>query len=200
MKKLFQNQKNKNLWQAIKPWAMVIALFLILRYTGALSGISLLTNKALLETGALDASADELNTTETFDFNFELTTLSGDVVDFTSFKGKTIFINLWATWCGPCRVEMSSIQELYDQVDRNKVAFVMLSLDAPTHTKKVETFVKEKQYTFPVYRPHGPLNEALNVNSIPTTLVISPEGKIVSRKVGAANYGTAKFKKFLEGL
>jgi len=200
MKKLFQDQKFRSAWRLVKPWVGAVALFLILRYTGALSGISFFTNKALLETGALNASTDELNATETFDYNFTLTTLSGDVVDFTTFKGKTIFINLWATWCGPCRAEMSSIQELYDQVDHTKVAFVMLSLDAPTHTKKVETFVRDKHYTFPVYRPHGPLSDALNVSSIPTTLVISPEGKVVSKKVGAANYGTSKFKKFLEEL
>jgi thiol-disulfide isomerase/thioredoxin len=200
MKKLFQNQKIRNAWQRIKPWATAAIIFVILRYTGALSGISFLTNKALLETGALNASTDELNSEESFDYDFKLTTLSGDVVDFTTFKGKTIFINLWATWCGPCRVEMPSIQELYNQVDRSKVEFVMLSLDAPTHTKKVEAFVKDKQYTFPIYRPHGPLSEGLNVNSIPTTLVISPEGKVVSRKVGTANYGTSKFKKFLEEL
>ena len=95
---------------------------------------------------------------------------------------------------------MPSIQELYNGVDHNKVDFIMLSLDAPTHTKKVEAYVRDKQFTFPVYRPHGALSEGLNVNSIPTTLVISPEGKVVSRKVGTANYGTSKFKKFLEGL
>src|SRR5690242_4520733 len=148
MKKLFQDQKIRNAWRAIKPWATVVVIFLILRYTGALSGISFFTNKALLETGALNASTDELVDSETFDYNFELTTLAGDTVDFKTFKGKTIFINLWATWCGPCRVEMPSIQELYNQVDHNKVAFVMLSLDAPTHTRKVQAFVKEKQYTF----------------------------------------------------
>ena len=200
MKKLFQHQKIRSVWRAIKPWAIVVAVFLILRYTGALSGISFFTNKALLETGALNASTQELATEETFDYNFKLTTLSGDVVDFTSFKGKTIFINLWATWCGPCRAEMSSIQELYDQIDRNKVVFVMLSLDAPTHTKKVEAFIKDKHYTFPIYRPYGELSEGLNVTSIPTTLVISPAGKVVTRKVGTANYGTSKFKKFLEEL
>jgi len=200
MKKLFQNQKVKTGWKVIKPWVMALALFLILRYTGALAGISYFTNKALLETGAMNASTEPLAAEETFDYNFNLTNLNGDTIDFNQFKGQTVFINLWATWCGPCRAEMPSIQELYNTVDHSKIAFVMLSLDAPSHNHKVVAYIKDKSFTFPIYRPHGALAEVLNVPSIPTTFVINKDGKIVSKKVGTANYSTEKFKKFLEGL
>ena len=116
------------------------------------------------------------------------------------FKGKTIFLNLWATWCGPCRIEMPSIQKLYDKVDHDKIAFVMLSLDRAEDKEKVEKFVTDKKHNFPVYRPAGALPELLNVPSIPTTFVITPDGKVASKKVGTANYDTEEFKKFLEDL
>jgi len=200
MKKLLQNQKVKTGWKVVRPWAMALALFLILRYTGVLAGVSYFTNKALLETGGMNASTDPLPSEETFDYNFKLISLNGDTIDFTQFKGQTIFLNLWATWCGPCRAEMPSIQELYNTIDHSKIAFVMLSLDAPSHNNKVVAYVKDKSFTFPVYRPHGALADVLNVPSIPTTFVINKDGKIVSKKVGTANYKTEKFKKFLEGL
>jgi hypothetical protein len=95
---------------------------------------------------------------------------------------------------------MPSIQSLYNSVDHDKIVFVMLSVDDPGHLEKITKFVTEKGYTFPVFTPDGYLPKSLRVPTIPTTFVISPAGKIVSKKVGAANYDTPEFKKFLEGL
>jgi hypothetical protein len=76
----------------------------------------------------------------------------------------------------------------------------MLSLDRAEDTQKVAQYIKDKGNTFPVYIPTGYLPEQLNVPSIPTTFVISPQGKVVSRKVGTANYDTNDFKEFLEKM
>lgn len=145
------------------------------------------------------------NTTETvaaksFDYNFKVKDLNGAVIDFKDFKGKTIFLNVWATWCGPCRFEMPSIQNLYNKVDKEKIVFVMLAVDDRNQFEKVANYVKEKEFTFPVYVPHEYLPEQLTVRTIPTTFVISPAGKIATHETGAANYDTEEFKTFLEGL
>jgi thiol-disulfide isomerase/thioredoxin len=190
----------RTVWKMIRPWIAVLVLFLVLRYTGAISGISYITGSLLLRSGAMNASVDTSAPAKSFNYNFKIKDLQGNVIDFKTFKGKTIFLNVWATWCGPCRIEMPSIQKLYDQADKDKIIFVMLSVDRDDSFDKVVSFVKDKEYTFPVYVPKGYLTDQLQVRSIPTTFVISPEGKIVAQETGAANYATDDFKKFLDGL
>lgn len=186
----------------VGPWVFYIALFLALRYTGALGSISTVAQSALFKTGVMDASPElaAADASKKFDYNFSLYDAEGNKVDMASFKGKTIFINLWATWCGPCRVEMPSIQNLYNAVDKEKVAFVMLALDQKDPFNKVNEYIRDKQFSFPVYFPASSLPEMLQVRSIPTTFVISPEGTVVHRHMGTANYDTDEFKSFLKKL
>ena len=200
MKMENMSQKMVTAWKKIRPWVTILVVFLVLRYTGAISGISYLTGSLLIRSGAMNANIDTSAPAKSFNYNFKIKDLQGKVIDFKTFKGKTIFLNIWATWCGPCRIEMPSIQKLYDQVDKDKIVFVMLSIDRGDSFEKVVTFVNEKEYTFPVYVPKGYLTDQLQVRTIPTTFVISPEGKIVSQEAGAANYDTEEFKNFLGGL
>ena len=148
----------------------------------------------------MNASVEEPVVIKTFDYNFKIKDLDGTVIDFKDFKGKTIFLNVWATWCGPCRIEMPSIQKLYDKVDKEKIVFIMLAVDDRKDFEKVVNFVKDKEYTFPVYVPHEFLPDQLMVRVIPTTFVIDTEGKIATKETGAANYDTDEFKSFLDGL
>ena len=76
----------------------------------------------------------------------------------------------------------------------------MLAVDDRKSFNKVVDYIKEKEYTFPVYVPHEFLPEQLMVRSIPTTFVVNSEGKIAAKESGAANYDTDEFKKFLEAL
>ncbi len=185
----------------IKPILAAVVIVLILKMTGALGSISYFANSALLKTGVMDATPEKpSDSAEPFDYDFKIKTLDGTVVDFSQFKGKVIFINLWATWCGPCRVEMPSIQKLYDRIDKEKIQFIILSLDEDGDLPKIVKYVHKNHYTFPVYQPKGFLPSQLSVPSIPTTFIVDPNGNIVSRKVGTTNFNTEKFKKYLEGL
>lgn len=204
-----QNSKNKfssRILRYLRPagtWVFYIALFLVLRYTGALGSISTAAQSALLKTGAMDVSpADPAPVTaaKKFDYDFSLLDADGNRVDVASFKGKVIFINLWATWCGPCRVEMPSIQSLYNTVDKDKVVFVMLALDQKDPFNKVNKYIRDKEFTFPVYFPATSLPEMLQVRSIPTTFVINSQGVVVHKQMGTANYDTEEFKTFLKNL
>jgi thiol-disulfide isomerase/thioredoxin len=169
--------------------------------TGTLSSISYFANAAIMKTGIMNASpGNDSDVAEPFDYNFKIKTLTGEVVDFNQFKGKVVFINLWATWCGPCRVEMPSIQELYNGLDKDKIQFVMLSLDRNEDLPKIIKYVDKNSFTFPVYQPKGYLPELFQVPSIPTTFIIDKNGNVVSKKVGTTNFNTTKFKKYLEGL
>ena len=197
---VFRADSLSKAWNYIKPWLVFVTVMLILRYTGALSGISILTGRALMVTGVMDASADEPAVAKKFNYNFTIKDLEGKVIDVKEFKGRTIFLNLWATWCGPCRMEMPSIQNLYNQVDNEKIMFIMLSIDQKSDLGKVKSYIKDKEFTFPVYTPASILPNQLQVGMIPTTFVIDPEGRIVASERGAANYDTPEFKALLEKL
>lgn len=188
----------KKLFSYVKPWLLVVALFLLMRFTGVGVAINTATQSALMKTGVMDVSVDgDKALVKKFDYDFTLLDANQNRVDANTFKGKTLFINLWATWCGPCRVEMPSIQKLYDAADKDKVAFIMLALDQKDPFNKVSNFIEDRRFSFPVYYPASPLPQMLQVPTIPTTFVVSPDGKVVHKQVGVANYDTEEFRTFL---
>jgi thiol-disulfide isomerase/thioredoxin len=200
MKKIFQNPTLKRLALAAKPWAIFIGILFLLKVTGAASGISFLTQSALLKAGVMDMQPETSVTSQTFNYDFTLKDLDGKKLEMSQLKGKVIFLNLWATWCGPCRVEMPSIQNLYNSVDKDKIVFVMLSLDQGDQQRKIAQFISEKEFSFPVYQPASPLPKLLRVTTIPTTFIIAPDGKVKSKKTGMANYDTEEMREFLKSL
>ncbi len=184
----------------IKTLALVCVIIVVLKFTGLLSSVSYVAQSAVLKTGLMDASDKEEVTDEAFDYAFTIKDLAGNKFTADQYKGKVLFINIWATWCGPCRAEMKGIQKLYDKMDHNQVQFIMLSVDKDGSKDKVVSYLKDKGFTFPAFMPSGYLTSQLNVPGIPTTFVISKDGKIVAKEVGMKDYDTSKFKKFLDKL
>jgi thiol-disulfide isomerase/thioredoxin len=130
------------------------------------------------------------------DYNFVLRSLQGETIHLESLKGKLIFLNLWATWCPPCLAEMPGIQDLYEKVGSDQIAFVMVSLDEDP--AKASKFVARKGYTFPVYTPASQMPTLYRAgNVIPATFVISPQGQVVVQKDGMADYDSKEFREFL---
>ena len=201
MNSVFQSLKVKKIILAVRPWAIFIGIFFFLKVTGLGNQISYVTQSALLKAGVLDVQPETSTSKEqAFNYDFAVKGIDGKKLDMKDLKGKVIFLNLWATWCGPCRVEMPSIQNLYNSVDKDKVAFVMLSLDQENQQGKIADFIKDKGFTFPVYQPASPLPNLLRVNTIPTTFIISADGKVKSKKVGMANYDTEEMREFVRKL
>ena len=189
----------KILKEVLKTGLTLVILLVVLNYTGLIGSISSATQSAILKTGLLDAEVD-VSRSEIFNYDFTIKDLAGNKFSFSQYKGKVVFVNLWATWCGPCRAEMAGIQKLYSSIASDSISFVMLSLDRDTDQEKVVKYVNTKGFTFPVYLPSGRLTEQLSVPSIPTTFVIGKDGRIVAKEVGTTNFNTDKFKKFLKQL
>jgi thiol-disulfide isomerase/thioredoxin len=189
------------IFEFAKPLIVAFIIIALLQVTGLFGDVAAITQHAALSTGLMNASipmADKNQ--ENFDFGFTLKDSLGNRFNADQFKGKVIFLNVWATWCGPCRAEMPAIHKLYNKVKDDRIIFIMLSIDKDHAAQKVQAYVRKNKYTFPVYMPSGYLTEQLNVPSIPTTFVISKEGKIVMKEVGTKNYNTNKFMKFLNEL
>lgn len=180
----------------IIEWVILLAVVGTLYITGYHTQVIGYIQQTALSTGLFKPTT-EFETVSEADFDFKLTNVAGRSIDFESFKGKTIFINIWATWCPPCIAEMQDIQGLYEKVGSN-VEFVMLSVDK--NKFKARQFVQDKEYDFPVYFLKSDLPSIYNARSIPTTYVISPEGNIVAERHGMAKYNSEEFRSFLLSL
>ncbi|SPE40560.1 hypothetical protein SBA3_3790006 [Candidatus Sulfopaludibacter sp. SbA3] len=107
--------------------------------------------------------------------SFELTDLSGVGWKLQTLEGKSVLINLWATWCGPCNEELPHLQKLYEQVkDRSDLQILTFNIDADLGL--VEPFMKEKGYTFPVLPAANLVNEILDEVAIPQNWIVDPHG------------------------
>lgn len=140
------------------------------------------------------AAPTTVNTAELPAFNLQ--DKNGDILNLQRFSGKKVFVNLWASWCPPCRAEMPSIQRLAKSVDTGKVAFVMLSLD--DHFDKAKAFVKSQKLTLPIYYPAENLPALFNVQAIPSTFIFNESGRLIQRIDGGDNYDTKEYRELLK--
>lgn len=187
----------------IKPAVFLLAVIGILQITGQLGNVVSYGQAAMLKTGALNADDEQADQEdeEAFEFSFKAVTPDGKPLVMDSLKNKVVFFNIWATWCGPCRAEMPTIQELYSANKNPKIAFVLLSVDQGAGAmKKVSDYLTKYQYNLPVYVHNTVPSGQLAVRGVPTTYIISKSGKIVRTEIGMRNYHTERFKKFLEKL
>ena len=106
---------------------------------------------------------------------FELADLSGKTWKLAKLEGKSVLINLWATWCGPCNAELPHLQKLYDQM-KDSPDFQILTFNVDEDLGAVEPFLKEKGYTFPVLAAYSFARGILDVNGIPQNWVVDPMG------------------------
>lgn len=189
--------KKKSFKRDLVEWGIFIAIITTLYLTGLHTPVLGALQGLLLKTGIIQPKI-ETEDVKMADFDFLLQDVEGKTVSFESFKGKTVFMNLWATWCPPCIAEMPDINNLYNSANSDNVIFVMISLD--DEFAKAKTFVEKKGFGFPIYALGSRLPEVYSSNAIPTTYVIAPDGKIVVTQQGMAKYNTDKFKKLLSDL
>ncbi len=136
---------------------------------------------------------------ETSDINlpsFQMEDDKGNIVNLQQLKGKVVFVNLWATWCPPCRREMPSIQKLSKTVDSTKVAFVMLSLDS--RFAKAQKYMRRKKIDLPAYYPAEGLPPLFKVEGIPATFIFNGKGKLIKAVLGGDEYDTSTYTALLK--
>ena len=97
----------------LKTFISAIIILGLLKVTGSMDEVSYFTQSAVMKSGVLNVNPTEDNFALKFDYAFTIKDLKGNKVSFDQFKGKVVFLNLWATWCGPCKAEMPGIQKLF---------------------------------------------------------------------------------------
>jgi len=122
--------------------------------------------------------------------DFETVDLQGEAVSLSQFKGKTVLLNFWTTWCTVCKAEMPHVQKLHESLAEED--FVILSINATSQDSGAEQarrYVENGELTFPVaLDPAGSISQAYRVRAFPVTLVIDPEGVVQKHHIGAISY------------
>lgn len=131
------------------------------------------------------------------DYDWRLTALDGRELSFAEFQDQVVFLNVWATWCGPCRREMPAIQRLHDSVSGDGVALVLVSQE---DVSDVREFVEKEKYTFPVYLSAGAIPGVFESRGIPATFILNRQGRVVFEHIGAAAWDSDVCQSFLRAL
>ncbi|HVA78571.1 MAG TPA: TlpA disulfide reductase family protein [Candidatus Binataceae bacterium] len=133
--------------------------------------------------------------------DFKLEKLDGTTLSLDQLRGKVIFLNIWATWCGPCREEMPSMETLYDEFKGNQ-DFVMLAVSQDTKGRSVVApYVAKNSYHFTILLdPENKVGESYDVSGVPETFIIDRKGQIVAHHMGAFDWSRPDVKDALKQL
>ena len=117
--------------------------------------------------------------------DFTLETLDDETVTLSDLRGQVVIVNLWATWCGPCRLEMPAFKKVYEEYkDRGLVILAINSTSQDTHAA-VKTFVAEYQLPFPIpLDTKGEVARLYRLSALPSTFFIGRDGVITKVVVG----------------
>ena len=178
----------------------------VVHYTVKIGGILMIFMGILMLTGKMNAVSGALSSTETQEeateteseseeeeeaaeevktipaIDFTLKDQYGNTHTLSDYKGKTVFLNFWATWCSPCRAEMPDIQKLYEEFQQEDV--VILGVAAPNLGREkseegIKGFLEENGYTYPVLMDtEAEAFQAYGINSFPTTFMIDKDGNV----------------------
>jgi peroxiredoxin len=132
--------------------------------------------------------------------DFSLKDLKGREVEIKQFKGKVIFLNFWATWCGPCKEEMPGMEALHRQLKEKNFVMLTISVDYEG-IRPVQEFINKHQYTFPVLLdPKGETLDLFEVKGIPTTFLIDKKGKMLGKAIGPRDWKSIEVESLLNLL
>lgn len=178
----------------------------VVHYTVKIGGILMIFMGILMLTGKMNAVSGALSSTETQEeateaeseeeeeaaekvktipaIDFTLKDQYGNTHTLSDYKGKTVFLNFWATWCSPCRAEMPDIQKLYEEFQQEEEDIVILGVAAPNLGREkseegIKGFLEENGYTYPVVMDtEAEAFQAYGINSFPTTFMIDKDGNV----------------------
>ncbi len=140
---------------------------------------------------------------------FAATTLEGDTVGLGAYEGNVVLLNIWATWCFPCREEMPSMQRVYERYRDRDFEVVAVSIDAPAGKRDdfgrpggdLEAFAEKYDLTFQIlHDPSGRIQETYQMTGVPESFVIGKDGVIYKKVTGATDWDAPQNRRLIERL
>lgn len=129
--------------------------------------------------------------------------VAGDTTAHTlaEYRDQVVLLNLWATWCGPCVIEMPSIQRLYDRYRERGLRVVGVAVDDPPFADRVRAFVAEHQLTFDIlHEGSGKVERDYRSRGLPATYIIGRDGRIRVIRQGATDWDSPAHRAVIEQL
>lgn len=145
-------------------------------------------------TGSEKLPPPELPDEQAISLDWNVTTLDGQLLNLgQASSGRPVFVNFWATWCPSCVKEMPNIEKLYDTF-KDRVVFACISTEDP---KTLKDFSTTRGVHIPLYKMYGNRPPGLETPGVPATFILSPEGKILVKHIGSADWSHEKVVNYL---
>ena len=175
-----------------KGFRIVAVVLLVVAYLGIYTMVARLRDPAM----ALPTPEERMP----FRVDFTLPDIQGQLVQLADLRGRPVLINIWATWCYPCREEMPSMNALYKDYSAKGLAMVAIATD--TGGKPVVApFIQAHRLTFPVLLdPQNMVGTQLQVPAIPTSYLLDKRGRIIDLVIGARDWYSRKIRHLVEQL
>jgi peroxiredoxin len=123
----------------------------------------------------------------------------GNTIRLTDFQGKVVFVNFWATWCIPCRLEMPAMERLYREFKERD--FVILAVNVQEGPEAVRAFIRELKLTFPVVLdPKGRAAMAYVVRGLPATYLMDRKHLLIGMAIGAREWDSKEGRGYIRAL
>jgi len=140
---------------------------------------------------------------------FMAVTLEGEPVSLSDYEGRVVMVSIWATWCGPCREEMPSMQLLYEDLQDTDFEILAVSVDA--RLGEVDSgnrpggdlgaFADEMSLTFPIlHDPQGDIQRIYQTTGVPETFLVGRDGIIYKKVAGGTNWDAPVNKELVQRL
>jgi len=132
--------------------------------------------------------------------DFTVTNLAGETVRLSDYRGKVVLVNIWATWCAPCRQEMPSMQRLYEALEGTDFEILAVSIDAQAGQEDafgrpggdLRAFAEEMGLTFPIlHDPEARIERTYQTTGVPETFLIGRDGLIYKKVAGGTEWDAA---------
>lgn len=131
--------------------------------------------------------------------DFELEDIDGETFDLKSMRGQWVFLHFWASWCGPCREEMPTIQTLSETIDEDKLHFVLVNTAEDEDTifmflgsvaTNLTSMMDQDGLVTEIWKPRG----------LPTTFLIDPDGRVRYQAIGGREWDQEIYVQFIKSL
>jgi cytochrome c biogenesis protein CcmG/thiol:disulfide interchange protein DsbE len=148
-------------------------------------------------------------TTGTVAPEFVIDDLDGGLVRLSDHRGEVVLMNIWATWCGPCRVEMPSMQRLYEKIGSDGFEILAISIDVELGQfdlignpgGDIEEFADSLGLTFPIlHNPSGDIQRLYRTTGVPETFLIGKDGVIYKKVAGGTEWDAPQHEELIQRL
>lgn len=131
--------------------------------------------------------------------NFKLNDTEGETFELDNTRGRWVFLHFWASWCGPCREEMPTIQKLSEKIDADKLQIVMINTSEDEDT--IFTFLAGLSIELnTLMDADGEVTEVWKPRGLPTTFLIGPDGRVRYQAIGGRDWDKPAYVGFLKAL